>query len=359
MAVTPDRLIRDEIRALSAYHVADSSGLIKLDAMENPYDLPEEMRAEIGRIAASTPVNRYPDPAGGELRARLLEELRLPADCDLLLGNGSDELIQVLAMALARPGAVLMAVEPSFVMFRMIATFVGMRYVGVPLRADFSLDAQRMLEANETHRPALTFIAYPNNPTGNLFDRAAIDRILDAAHGLVVMDEAYHAFAGESFVTDLARRPNVLVMRTLSKLGLAGLRLGMLMGGRDWIHELDKVRLPYNINVLSQRVAAYVLSRREALDAQTATLRAERGRLASALAALPGVTPFPSDANFILFRVVEADQVFASIRGAGVLIKNLSAGHPLLQGCLRVTVGRPEENARFLAALEGALALVR
>lgn len=359
MAVTPDRLIRDEIRALSAYHVADSSGLIKLDAMENPYDLPEAMREEIGRIAASTPINRYPDSGGGELRARLLADLALPAGCDLMLGNGSDELIQVLAMALARPGAVLMAVEPSFVMFRMIATFVGMRYVGVPLRADFSLDAQGMLQACETHRPALTFIAYPNNPTGNLFERAAIDRVLDAAPGLVVIDEAYHAFAGESFLPDLARRPNVLVMRTLSKLGLAGLRLGMLMGARDWIHELDKVRLPYNVNVLSQRVAAYVLSRREALDAQTAALRAERGRLAAALAALPGVTPFPSDANFILFRVDEPERVFASIKASGVLIKNLSAGHPLLQGCLRVTVGKPEENAHFIAALERALAIVR
>ncbi len=359
MAVTPDRLIRDEIRALSAYHVADSRGLIKLDAMENPYDLPEVMREEIGRIAASTPVNRYPDPGGGELRARLLADLALPAGCDLMLGNGSDELIQVLAMALARPGAVLMAVEPSFVMFRMIATFVGMRYVGVPLRADFTLDAQGMLQACEMHRPALTFIAYPNNPTANLFERAAVDRVLDAAPGLVVIDEAYHAFAGESFLPDLARRPNMLVMRTLSKLGLAGLRLGMLLGARDWIHELDKVRLPYNVNVLSQRVAAYVLSRREALDAQTATLRAERGRLAAALAALPGVTPFPSDANFILFRVDEPERVFTSIKASGVLIKNLSAGHPLLQGCLRVTVGKPEENARFTAALERALATVR
>ena len=359
MAVTPDRLIRDEIRALSAYHVADSAGMVKLDAMENPYDLPADMRAEIGRIAATAPVNRYPDPAGGVLRARLLDELQLPAGCDLMLGNGSDELIQVLALALARPGAVLMAVEPSFVMFRMIATFVGMRYVGVPLQADFRLDAGRMTEAIETHRPALTFIAYPNNPTGNLFERSALEQVLAAAPGVVVIDEAYHAFAGASFLPQLERRPNMLVMRTLSKLGLAGLRLGMLMGAREWIHELDKLRLPYNVNVLSQQVAAYVLGRREVLDAQTAALRAERGRLASALAALPGVTPYPSEANFILFRVAAADRVFASIRAAGVLIKNLSAAHPLLRDCLRVTVGRPEENARFLAALESALTAIR
>lgn len=359
MAVTPDRLIRDEIRALSAYHVADSAGMVKLDAMENPYDLPADMRAEIGRIAATAPVNRYPDPAGGALRARLLDELQLPAGCDLMLGNGSDELIQVLALALARPGAVLMAVEPSFVMFRMIATFVGMRYVGVPLQADFRLDAGRMTEAIEIHRPALTFIAYPNNPTGNLFERSTLEQVLAAAPGVVVIDEAYHAFAGASFLPQLGHRPNMLVMRTLSKLGLAGLRLGMLMGAREWIHELDKLRLPYNVNVLSQQVAAYVLGRREVLDAQTAALRAERGRLASALAALPGVTPYPSEANFILFRVAAADRVFASTRAAGVLIKNLSAAHPLLRDCLRVTVGRPEENARFLAALESALMAIR
>jgi len=359
MALTPDQLIRDEIRALSAYHVADSSGMVKLDAMENPYELPEDMRAEIARIAAATPVNRYPDPGGGELRARLLETLRLPQGCELMLGNGSDELIQVLALALARPGAVLMAVEPSFVMFRMIATFVGMRYVGVPLEADFRLNAQRMAEAVETHRPALTFIAYPNNPTGNLFERAAVERVLAAASGVVVIDEAYHAFAGESFLPELGRHPNMLVMRTLSKLGLAGLRLGMLMGRREWIRELDKLRLPYNINVLSQRVAAYVLSRSEVLEAQTAGLRAERAKLAAALSRLPGVTAFPSDANFILFRVPAAERVFASIKAGGVLIKNLASGHPLLRDCLRVTIGRPDENARFLAALESALAAVR
>lgn len=359
MAVKPDRLIRDEIRALSAYHVADSAGMIKLDAMENPYDLPEEMRTQIGRIAAAAPVNRYPDPSGEALRAQLLDDPCMPAGCDLMLGNGSDELIQVLAMALARPGAVLMAVEPSFVMFRMIATFVGMRYVGVPLEADFRLDSTRMVDAIRTHRPALTFIAYPNNPTGNLFERSGIERVLAAADGLVVIDEAYHAFAGASFLPELGRHPNMLVMRTLSKLGLAGLRLGMLMGASEWIRELDKLRLPYNVNVLSQRVAAYVLSRREVLDAQTAALREERGRLADALARMPGVTPFPSDANFILFRVAEADKVFSAIEAAGVLIKNLSGGHSLLRDCLRVTVGRPEENARFLAALDGALAATR
>jgi len=359
MALSPDQLIRDEIRALSAYHVADSSGMVKLDAMENPYELPDDMRAEIARIVATTPVNRYPDPSGGELRERLLATLHLPSGCELMLGNGSDELIQILALALARPGAVLMAVEPSFVMFRMIATIAGMRYVGVPLEADFRLNAQRMAEAVETHRPALTFIAYPNNPTGNLFERAALERVIAASSGVVVIDEAYHAFAGESFLPALGPHPNMLVMRTLSKLGLAGLRLGMLMGPREWIAQLDKLRLPYNVNVLSQRVAAYVLSRSEVLEAQTAQLRAERARVAAALDKLPGIVAFPSDANFILFRVPAAERVFASIKAGGVLVKNLAAGHPLLRECLRVTIGKPDENARFLETLESALGSAR
>ena len=183
--------------------------------------------------------------------------MAVPDDMELLLGNGSDELIQILALAVNRPGAVLMSVEPSFVMFRMVATSTGIRYVGVPLTPEFSLDAAASAAppcANTS--PALTFIAYPNNPTGNLFDADAIRAVIEASPGLVVVDEAYHAFAGRSFLPELARYPNLLVMRTLSKLGLAGLRLGMLIGRPEWLSELDKLRLPYNVNVLTQRIAA-------------------------------------------------------------------------------------------------------
>jgi histidinol-phosphate aminotransferase len=214
-----------------------------------------------------------------------------------------------------------------------------------------------MESAIRVHRPALIFLAYPNNPTGNLFDPAAIARIAELAPGLVVVDEAYHAFAGESFLPRLELYPNLLVMRTLSKLGLAGLRLGLLAGREEWLRELDKVRLPYNVNVLTQAVAQRVLGRMDVLNAQAASICAERARLCSGLSAIPGVHAFPSRANFILFRVAAADAVFAALKARGVLIKNLNGSHPMLAGCLRVTVGTPQENDRFVDALQASLEL--
>jgi histidinol-phosphate aminotransferase len=354
MPVTPDQIIRDEIRSLSAYHVPDSAGMVKLDAMENPYPLPSDMAAQIGRLAAEAPLNRYPDPSGQALKQRLRESMRLPGDMEVLLGNGSDELIQVLACAAARPGAVLLGLEPSFVMFRMIATFAGLRYVGVPLAADFSLDLPALLAAIRRDRPALTFIAYPNNPTGNLFDAQALEQVIEAAPGLVVIDEAYHAFAQRSFLPRLAAHANLLVMRTLSKLGLAGLRLGLLVGRAEWLGELDKVRLPYNVNVLSQRVAEYVLGRGDVLAAQAAAIRAERARLFAQLAQMRGVQAFPTDANFVLFRVPEAALVFESLKAHRILVKKLDGSHAMLKDCLRVSVGTPEQNDRFVSALQAS-----
>jgi histidinol-phosphate aminotransferase len=237
----------------------------------------------------------------------------------------------------------------------MIATFAGMRYAGVPLTNDFSLDLPALLDAVRTQRPVLTFIAYPNNPTGNLFDEAALEQVIRAAPGLVVIDEAYHAFARRSFLPRLAAHPNLLVMRTLSKLGLAGLRIGLLVGRAEWLDQLDKVRLPYNVNVLSQCIAHYVLSRGDVLEAQAEAIRSARGPLARRLAAMDGVEVFPSEANFILFRVRAAGAVFEALKARGILIKNLDAAHPMLAGCLRVTVGTPEQNERFLAALQASL----
>jgi histidinol-phosphate aminotransferase len=355
MAMTPEQVIRDEVRALAAYHVPESQGMVKLDAMENPYGLPREMAEEIARLAAAAPLNRYPDPAARTLKLRLRETMSIPEGAELLLGNGSDELIQMLALAAARPGAVLLGVEPSFVMFRLIAGFAGMRYVGVPLGPGFGLDLPALESAVREHRPALIFLAYPNNPTGNLFDAQAMERILAMNPGLVVVDEAYHAFAGASFLPRLAARANLLVMRTLSKLGLAGLRLGLLAGAPQWLREVDKVRLPYNVNVLSQQVAELVLRHPEVLDRQAAAIRAERGRLFARLTGLTGVQAFPSEANFILFRTAKADAVFAALKARGVLIKNLNGSHPMLADCLRVTVGTPEENDRFVEALSASL----
>jgi histidinol-phosphate aminotransferase len=354
-AVTPENLIRPEVMALHAYHVPPAGGMIKLDAMENPYLLPQALRDEIARLVADAEINRYPDAGAHQLKAAIGRVTNLPSGMEVLLGNGSDEIIQLLALAVARPGAVLLSVEPSFVMYRMIATFAGMKYVGMPLTEDFSLDLKAMLDAIEREQPALVFLAYPNNPTGNLFDAAAIGRIIEAAPGLVVVDEAYYAFARDSFIPQLARYDNLLVMRTFSKLGMAGLRLGFLAGAKAWLEQLEKLRLPYNVGVLPQLVAAKLLQHHEVLLAQAESIKQERTRLFAALSAMDGVRVYPSEANFILMRVAKATQIFEGLKQRGVLIKNLDGGHPALTDCLRVTVGTPEESARFVAALQDTI----
>jgi histidinol-phosphate aminotransferase len=355
MPKTPDEIIRDEIRALAAYPVPDSAGMVKLDAMENPYGLPPALQAEVARAVQSAALNRYPDPDARRLKACLRTALGVPPGAELLLGNGSDEIIQMLVMATARPGATVLGLEPSFVMFRMISTFCGTRFVGVPLRADFSLDPEAVLAGIRREAPAIVFIAFPNNPTGNLFDENGVLRIIREAPGLVVLDEAYHAFAGASFMPQLEAHPNLLVMRTLSKLGLAGLRLGVVAGARAWLKHVDKVRLPYNVNVLTQIVAERVLAHHGVLAQQAAAIKAERTRLITDMQGMRGVHPYPSDANFILFRTEGALQVFEALKRCGVLVKNLHGAHAQLADCLRVTVGTPEENARFLACLGQAV----
>ena len=347
-----EQIIRPEILRLSPYHVPSSSGMIKLDAMENPYSLPETLQEEIAQLVTTISANRYPDSNSVSLKSSLRETMEIPMGMDIMLGNGSDEIIQIIALALARPGAVLMSVEPAFVMFRMIATYTNMEYIGVPLKADFSLDLDLMLDAITKHQPAIIFIAYPNNPTGNLFDVEAVSRIIESAPGVVVVDEAYHAFAGSSFIDKLSEYPNLLLMRTLSKLGLAGLRLGFLTGRPEWLIQLEKVRLPYNVGVLTQEVARKILQYPDILQQQVDAIKAERVVMNKYLNVLDGVEVFPSDANFILFRVNEASQIFLELKQRNILIKNLDGSHPLLKNCLRVTIGTPDENKQFLRALQ-------
>lgn len=355
---TPESLLRPEVLALSAYAVPDASGLVKLDAMENPYSLPSALAAELGALLGAAAVNRYPEADARTLKAAIRRALDVPAGCDILLGNGSDEIIQLLAMAVAKPGAVLASVEPTFVMFRMIAAFTGLRHASCTLRADFTLDVDAVLRMLEAERPALMFLATPNNPTGNTFARADIERIAAATPGLLVVDEAYYAFGDDSHLELAARLPNVLVMRTFSKLGMAGLRLGFLVGSPAWLGQLDKLRLPYNVNVLTQLAATRLLDSYPELAAQAATIRGDRSALAEALRAIPGAEVFPSDANFVLFRIPKAAALFDALVARGVLIKNVSRAHPLLADCLRVTVGTPEENRRFVAALHDAVAVL-
>lgn len=357
-----ENIIRPDVRVLAAYHVPDATGFVKLDAMENPYILPDELRNELARRLADVAMNRYPVPSYTALKAMICSKLGVPVGFDVILGNGSDELITLLSVACAKPGAKVLAPTPGFVMYAMSAQFAGLEFVSVPLRPDFTLDKAAMLAAIAQHKPAITYLAYPNNPTGNLFDAADMAEIIRAVGdtGIVVVDEAYQPFAQASFMSRLPEFDNLVVMRTVSKLGLAGIRLGYMSASPALLAEFDKVRPPYNVNVLTQAAAEFVLTHVDVLDGQAAALRAERGRLAAALMATPGIEVFSSAANFLLIRVkavnADANTVFSRLLDRKVLIKNVGKMHPLLENCLRVTVGTPEENRLFLDALQASLA---
>ena len=357
MNSTIEQLVRPEIRALTAYAVPDSQGLIKLDAMENPYTWPDELKRLWLTELAEVDVNRYPHPQAPALKERLRHHLGLEESSGLLLGNGSDELIQMLAMTVGGPGRTLLSVEPGFVMYRMIAHFTHTQYIGVPLQSeDFGLTPEPLLAAIEQHQPSLIFLAYPNNPTGNLFDQDAIRQVLAAAPGLVVIDEAYAPFTDATFLPLLDEYPNLLVMRTLSKMGLAGLRLGMLAGAAAWLEQIDKTRLPYNINTLTQVSADFALRHQAILDQQTQTLRHARDEIFAQLSELPTIRAYPSDANFILLRLTtpgSANALHQHLRSHGILIKNLHGSHPLLEECLRITIGTEEENILLLKGIRG------
>jgi histidinol-phosphate aminotransferase len=350
--MTPDKLVRPEVLAMSAYPVADAAGMVKLDAMENPYPLPEALRRQLAEVLSRVALNRYPEPNPRKLRELIRRKMRVPAGMEILLGNGSDDLIQILALALARPGATMMYPSPTFVMYSMNAAFSRLRAVPVALREDFSFDADAFIARMREEQPALVFLAYPNNPTGLLYPEADVVRVIETAPGVVVVDEAYHVFAGKTFMAALARYPNLLVLRTVSKLGLAGIRLGYLAGRPEWIAELNKVRQVYNVNVLTEAAATFMLEHLEVLEAQAAEIRAERAKLQAGLSALRGLTVFPSAANFFLVRVPDAPGTYEALVRQGVLVRNL---HPGLVNCLRVTVGTPDENRILLNALKEAL----
>jgi histidinol-phosphate aminotransferase len=352
-----DRLIRPELRALRPYQVPEAGDLIKLDAMESPYPWPDWLvDAWLERLRGAS-LNRYPDPAAESLKIRMRAALGIPQGCAVVLGNGSDELIQMIIQAVAVPGQCIMAPEPTFVMYRQIATVCGLEWAGVALRDDFALDAGRMLEAIERHRPAVVFLAWPNNPTGNLFDRKAVEAIIAHAPGLVVVDEAYAPFTDESLLPAVPAHDNLLLLRTLSKMGFAGLRLGLLAGAPQWLAEIEKTRLPYNISTIDQLSGAFALEHYAVFAQQADELRRHRAGLSAGLQAVPGLQVYPSEANFILFRTPpgQAPAVYAGLKSRGVLIKNLDGSAAALHDCLRVTVGTPDENTAFLEALRGVL----
>ena len=352
--------IRQDVQSMHAYAIQPSAGLVKLDAMENPFALPPALQQALGERLGRVAINRYPVQSTADVIAALSRFVQLPEGCAMMLGNGSDELIDLLSVACDRPGATVLAPLPGFVMYEMSAKLRGLAFVGVPLTADFELDEAGMLAAIEQHRPALTYIAYPNNPTANLWDDAVVDRIVQAVgrqHGLVVIDEAYQPFSSRSWLPRLGApgTEHVLVMRTLSKFGLAGVRLGYLCGAAALVAEVDKVRPPYNVSVLNAEATLFALEHADEYARQAAVIRAERERLQAALRALPGVTPFPSEANMILVRVPDSVRAFAGMKARGVLVKHVAGLHPLLARCLRLTVGTPEQNDLMIEALSHSL----
>lgn len=357
MTDRPEDLIPQRIRDLSAYHVQPAEGLVKLDAMENPYTMPVEIRAGWLERMNQLALNRYPSPSSPELLELLRDTQAIPDDAEVILGNGSDELIQLLCMIVAGSGRDLLTVEPGFVMFRQAAVATGLGYRAVPLMPDFSLDMAALRQAIDQHNPALVFLACPNNPTGNLWPEEQLLDVVEACSGLVVIDEAYAPFASHSMLGHVGQYPNLLLMRTLSKFGLAGCRLGYLVGPAEWIDECDKVRMPYNVNSMTQETVIWALQHHELYRKQTQTICAQREQLHQRLAEMAGVEPFDSEANFILFRVAagQAGVIFDALKSRGVLIKNLDSPGGLLHDCLRVTVGSDDENTHFLQALEAVL----
>jgi histidinol-phosphate aminotransferase len=348
-------VFRRDVQSMHAYAIQPSSGLVKLDAMENPHRLAAALQAELGRRLGALALNRYPGERVNDLRAALAKHAGMPDGFEIMLGNGSDELISLLAMACDVPGATILAPVPGFVMYGMSAQLQGLKFVGVPLTPDFELDGQAMLAAIAEHRPAITYIAYPNNPTANLWNDAVIEKIVEAAPGLVVFDEAYQPFASRSYLDRITRHSHVLLMRTMSKFGLAGVRIGYMMGPRALIAEVDKVRPPYNVSVLNCEAALFALEHDDVFAAQAQDLREQRAALQAALARLEAVKAWPSDANMILVRVPDAQKTFEGMKSRGVLVKNVSRMHPLLANCLRLTVGTAAENSQMLSALEASL----
>ncbi len=349
------RVIRQDIQSMHGYAVQPSAGMVKLDTMENPFRLAPPLREELGRRLAEVALNRYPAERGDVLREALARHAHMPDHCDIMLGNGSDELISLIAMACDVPGNTVLAPVPGFVMYQMSAKLQGLKFVGVPLTERFELDLPAMMAAVREHQPGIVYIAYPNNPTANLWDDAAIDAIIEAAPGLVVMDEAYQPFAARDSMARLAHHEHVLLMRTMSKFGLAGVRIGYLIGRKPLIAEFDKLRPPFNISVLNCETALFALEHVDEYARQAATIRSERDRLLVDLAGLPGVTPFPSQANMILARVPDSKRAFEGLKARGVLVKNVAFLHPLLASCLRITVGTPDENVKMMEALKASL----
>lgn len=345
------RLIKPQVRKLDAYHIDETPSRIKLDAMESPFPPPDQVSREIGKAVREAFINRYPDPSALRLKKAIAALWGMDPDL-MILGNGSDELIQAIILAFGGP--VLIPV-PTFAMYEITSQALSQNVVTVPLRQDFSLDADKMLNKAKEVKAKAIFLAYPNNPTGNRFSDAAVRKILDKAAAAVVIDEAYFDFSRKTYLPELKKFPNMIILRTLSKIGFAGLRVGVLAASPMVIEELNKIRLPYNINTLSQAAAVAALKHKNIIERQISLLISERENLYNVLSQMKGITVYPSETNFILFKTsTDATHIYSKLKQAGILIKNLNRPGPL-KNCLRVTVGKPEENSEFIAELSKVL----
>lgn len=356
MTITPQDILRPELANMHAYHVSDSDGFVKLDAMENPYSLPAELREKWVSLLKGVELNRYPDPQANDIKQALRTEFSISDEHELIFGNGSDELIQMLALAIAKPDACVLTVTPSFSMYKLISEFIGVRVVEVPLTETFSLQVDKICEAINENKPSIVFLACPNNPTGTLWPIEDIEKTIQQTQGLVVIDEAYAPFSSFSMMPLVDKYSNALMLRTFSKMGLAGLRFGWMAGAEKWLNELNKLRLPYNINTLTQASIHFALENISVFNDQAKKICAQREILISALQDIDELQVFPSEANFILFKLRQssADKVFASLLEKKVLIKNV-ANNNLLKNCLRVTVGTESENEIFINALKRSI----
>jgi len=352
----PLRHVKPAVRALSAYTLAAREAEVKLNQNENPWDAPESVKRRVLEAVLGRPFSRYPEFDPRALVERLAAFAGWRPD-GVLAGNGSNELIEALLLVTAGPGARIVIPEPTFTLYALMTGILGAESVRVPLDADLGYDAEALLAARRASRASVTVVCSPNNPTGAVLPLADVARLCQDADGLVVVDEAYHEFSGETVVPLLREHDNLVVLRTFSKaLALAGLRVGYLLASPALVREIDKARLPYNVNFLSQTAAVACLDAWDELRGTVERLRSERDTLTAALARLPGVRPYPSRANFVLFELERAapGAVFESLFARGVLVRDVSR-YPRLSRCLRVSVGTPEENGRFLQALAAAL----
>jgi histidinol-phosphate aminotransferase len=355
MSLTSKDLVKPAVVQLQAYDPHKRTGHVKLDANEHPCALPATVREAVMRALAEVSINRYPDPKAEGLRRMLANRLGIVPDM-LLLGNGSDELVQMVLMACGAPGGAVLTPTPTFSMYRIGALMLDQLPVEVSLTADWRLDLPPMLAAMEGAQPRVTFVATPNNPTANCFDDESVRQLIEAAPGVIVIDEAYHEFSGQTLLPLLQTSPHLIIFRTLSKVGMAGLRVGMLIGNSELVHEIDKVRLPYNLNTYSQVVAEVVLQHWEIIAPEFRMIIRERERLREGLGCIPGITVFPSRANFLLARMAGGGvKVWEALGEQGILVRHFP-GSPVLEDCLRITVGTPAENELLTSALRASVA---